>query len=77
MDTTVKMVVSITMVVMIALIMAEMVQAQEYPEPVEPTQYCCPICEQMGTPSCFTTYDALYTHFVNAHPAQPIDIIWS
>jgi len=34
-------------------------------------QYTCPIC---GTK--FMTYDELYQHFITAHPAEPIDIIW-
>lgn len=32
---------------------------------------CCPLCTE-----CFYTYDELYTHFVTAHPATPINIIW-
>ena len=33
--------------------------------------YQCPICG-----SYFTSYDSLYEHFITAHPAEPIDIIW-
>ena len=42
---------------------------QAYAPP--PPQYVCPICG-----SGFATYDALYQHFITAHPAEPIDIIW-
>lgn len=34
-------------------------------------KYTCPICGAK-----FTTYDELYNHFVTAHPAEPIEIIW-
>lgn len=34
-------------------------------------QFTCPIC---GVP--FFTYDELYQHFISAHPAEPIEILW-
>lgn len=33
--------------------------------------YQCPVCGEY-----FTSYDALYGHFMTAHPAEPIDIVW-
>ncbi|MFC1910554.1 hypothetical protein ACFLXC_04640 [Chloroflexota bacterium] len=33
--------------------------------------YVCPICGET-----FATHDALYQHFVQGHPSEPIDIIW-
>ncbi len=39
---------------------------------MQPTpQYTCPIC---GAP--FFTYDELYAHFTDEHPAEDITIIW-
>ncbi|GAI95057.1 unnamed protein product [marine sediment metagenome] len=34
-------------------------------------EYCCPICG-----GCFDSYDELYAHFTDAHPSEPITIIW-
>ena len=36
-----------------------------------PTAYTCPICGQV-----YYSRDDLYYHFISAHPAEPIDIIW-
>ena len=36
-----------------------------------PPEYCCPICGEY-----FYTYDELYQHFVESHPAEDIEIIW-
>jgi len=39
---------------------------------IMPTKrYTCPICGE-----AFYTYDELYSHFSNQHPAEPISIIW-
>lgn len=34
-------------------------------------QYACPICGDQ-----FWSYDELYTHFTESHPAEDIEIIW-
>lgn len=56
--------------IVLALVMlgavAQMAQAAT-PTP----QYICPICGLK-----FMTYDELYQHFITAHPAEPIEIIW-
>lgn len=61
---------SVVMGMMLALVMigavAGMVKAAT-PTP----QYTCPICGEK-----FFTYDELYSHFITAHPAEPITIIW-
>ena len=41
------------------------------PTTTTPTAYTCPICEQV-----YYSRDDLYYHFISAHPAEPIDIIW-
>ncbi len=39
---------------------------------MQPTpEYICPICGAQ-----FFTYDELYSHFVESHPAEDITIIW-
>jgi len=50
----------------VLIAVASMVQAQ-----VPTPEYTCPIC---GTQ--FFTYDELYSHFVESHPAEDITIIW-
>lgn len=66
-----KTVVTMTAAIMMLAIMAQVVQASQ------PTQYCCAICAQLGTPQCFSTYALLESHFTVAHPTEPIDIVWS
>lgn len=39
--------------------------------PTTPTVYTCPICGEV-----YYSHDDLYYHFITAHPAEPIDIIW-
>lgn len=57
---------ALIMPIVVVMIMAVMIQG------VIPTKtHCCPICGE-----CFYTYDELYNHFITAHPAEPIDIIW-
>ena len=63
-----KSIITLTMVVIMASIMTQLVQAAE---PAAPT-YCCPLEPDV----CFYTYEELYAHFTTEHPAEPIDINW-
>lgn len=64
---TEKTIMVIMMVVIMAAVLTQVVQAM-----TPQKTYCCPLC----TDVCFYTYDELYSHFVTAHPAIDIEIIW-
>lgn len=68
MDTMMRSIMAMTVAILVFSIMAQMVQGM-----VPSKDYCCPI---PGCDECFYTYDELYQHFVNAHPSEPISIIW-
>ena len=66
-DKTVKTMMTIMMVVIMASIMLQVVQGAP---PALPS-FECPLGDGV-----FYTYDELYAHFISAHPTEPIDIIW-
>lgn len=53
---------------LVAVVMIAGVAQAMTPQP----QYACPICGAR-----FMTYDELYSHFVESHPAEPIEIWWT
>lgn len=66
-----KAIIGMLGVIVMMIVMAQVVQAS-----TPQLNYCCPICAQLGTPQCFSTYEELEQHFTTEHPAEDITIIW-
>ncbi len=67
METEEKIVIGGMVAIVSVLMLAQVVQAT-IPQP----QYTCPICGAK-----FMTYDELYSHFIQSHPSEPIEVIWT